>query len=110
MRKLGYIFGCLVLLTAVIVLVLSFAPFTPAVLAMPFLLLLSEVVALFGYWRLSIMSVHICLGTLLCSAMTTGILPMAEELKLLFTLTSSILLAGYLLYSYRKSVLQSRAT
>jgi len=65
MNRLGYFFGCLVLLSTVVVLVLSFAPFTPAVLAMPFLLLLSEVVALLGHWRLSIMSVHICLGTLL---------------------------------------------
>ena len=105
----GFILGSFVLLVSLLVLVLSFAPFTPAVLAMPFVLLLSEVVALLGHWRLSIMSVHICLGTLLCSAMTTGILPIAEEPKLLFTLFTSILLAGYLLYSYRKSVLQSNA-
>ena len=110
MNRLGYFFGCLVLLSTVVVLVLSFAPFTPAVLAMPFLLLLSEVVALLGHWRLSIMSVHICLGTLLCSAMTTGLLPIAEGAKLLFTLISSILLAGYLPYSHCRALRQASAT
>jgi len=109
MKMFGFILGCFVLLASLLVLVLSFAPFTPAVLALPFVLLLSEVVALLGYWRLAIMSVHLCLGTLLCSAMTTGLLPIAEELKILFTLVSSILLAGYFFYSYRKAKFQSSA-
>ena len=108
MKMCGFILGCFVLLASLLVLVLSFAPFTPAVLAMPFLLLLSEVVALMACWRLSVMSVHLCLGTLLCSAMTTGLLPIAEEAKVLFTLVSSLLLAGYLLYSFQKERLRVR--
>ena len=59
MKMFGFILGCFVLLASLLVLVLSFAPFTPAVLAMPFVLLLSEVVALLGYWRLAIMSVPV---------------------------------------------------
>jgi len=109
MKMLGFILGCFVLLASLLVLVLSFAPFTSAVLAMPVLLLLSEVVALMACWRLPVMSVHLCLGTLLCSAMTTGLLPIAEELKILFTLVSSLLLAGYLLYSFQKERLRVRA-
>ena len=108
MKMFGFILGCFVLLASLLVLVLSFAPFTPAVLAMPFLLLLSVVVALMGCWRLSVMSVHLCLGTLLCSAMTRGLLPIAEEAKVLFTLVSSLLLAGYLLYSFQKERLRVR--
>ena len=42
----GFILGCFVLLAALLGLVFRFAPFTPAVLAIPILLLLSEVVAL----------------------------------------------------------------
>jgi len=109
MKMFGFFLGCFVLLASLLVLVLSFAPFTPAVLAMPFLLLFSEVVALLGCWRLAIMSVHLCLGTLLCSAMMTGLLPIAEEFKIFFTLASSLLLAGYLLYAFQKERLRVRA-
>jgi len=108
MKMFGFILGCLVLLAALLGLVFRFAPFTPAVLAMPILLLLSEVAALLGHWRLSTMSVHLCLGTLLCSAMTVELLPVADDANVLFTLVSSLLLAGYLLYFFRQERVQAR--
>jgi hypothetical protein len=98
--KIAVILGWFVLVMSFLVFVLSLAPFTPAFFATPVIFLLSIVVVFLGAIRLGLMSVYLCIGTLLCSAMTENFRMIDADMRFLFTIFSTPMIAALLLLSY----------